>query len=173
MFKPNVVTSGLLMTGNKIKVVKKKKKKNSKGTSVETADNTMFAAPKKLAYNDPVAVQRRAEERSSQRVQDQSAANARKSNPMTASQLKRKVKDAEKFHKKVGKNQAKSTKQSFNRQSLATGGVRDMVQKAGDTAQRDASACGRTSSCARKVYNKFKKGQGGKKGKAHDKLMKK
>ena len=170
MFKPNVVTNGLLMTGNKIKVVKKKK--NSKETSAKTADNTMFAAPKKVPYNDPTAVQKRAEERSSQRVQDKSAANTRKSNPMTASQLKGKVKDAEKFYKKVGKNQAKSTKQSFNRQSLATGGVRDMVQKAGDTAQRDASACGQTSPCARKVYDKFKKGQGGKVGKAHDKLMK-
>lgn len=171
MFRPNVVTSGLLMTGNKRKVVKKKK--NSEVTSVETADNTMFAAPKKLSYNDPVAVERRAEERSYQREQAQSAAKERRSNPMTASQLKGKIKEAKKFHKKVGKNQAKSTKQSFDRQSLATGGVRDMVQKAGDTAQRDGSACGRTSACARKVYNKFKKGQGGKKGKAHDKLMKK
>ncbi len=171
MFRPNVVTNGLLMTGNKIKVVKKKK--NSEVTSVETADNTMFAPTKKLSYNDPVAVERRAEERSYQREQAQSAAKERRSNPMTASQLKGKIKEAKKFHKKVGKNQAKSTKQSFNRQSLATGGVQDMVQKAGDTAQRDASACGRTSACARKVYNKFKKGQGGKKGKAHDKLMKK
>jgi hypothetical protein len=170
MFRPNVVTNGLLMTGNKIKVVKKKK--NSKGTSVETADNTMFAAPKKLSYNNPVAVQRRAEERSSQREQDQSAAKKRTANPMTTSELKGKVKDAEKFHKKAGKNRMKSTEQSFNRQSLATGGVRDMVQKAGETAQRDASACGQTSPCARKVYDKFKKGQGGKVGKAHDKLMK-
>ena len=171
MFKPNVVTNGLLMTGNKIKVVKKKK--NSKVTSAKTADNTMFAAPEELSYNDPVAVQRRAEERSSQRLQDQSAANTRKlSPPPSKSDNRKKIRDAKKFHKKVGKNQAKSTEQSFNRQNLATGGVRGMVKEAGDTSQRDGGICGQTSTCARKVYDKFKKGQGGKVGKAHEKLMK-
>jgi len=170
MFKPNIVTSGLLMTGNKIKVVKKKK--NSKGTSAAPADNTMFATPKKLSYNDPAAVRIRAEERSSQRQQDQSAANKRKANPMTDREMGKKVKDAKKFHKEVGKNQAKSTKASTERQSLATGGVQDMVKKAGNTSQRDGGSCGQTSTCAREVYEKFKKGQGGKKGKAHDKLMK-
>ena len=134
MFKPNVVTSGLLMTGNKIKVVKKKK--NSKETSAKTADNTMFAAPKKLSYNDPAAVQRRAEERSSQRVQDQSAANTRKSNPMTASQLKRKVNDAEKFHKKAGKNRKKATGSAVDRLNYNTGGLTAAREKA---AKKEAS----------------------------------
>jgi len=162
MFKPNIVTSGLLMTGNKIKVVKKKK--NPKEIPAVPVSNTMFAAPENLPYNDPAAVRRRAEERSSQRQEDQSAANKRKANPMTASQLKGKVKDAEKFHKKAGKNQRKTIKASTGRQNLATGGVRGMVKEAGD--------CSKTSTCAREVYEKFKKGQGGKKGKAHDKLMK-
>ena len=140
MFKPNIVTSGLLMTGNKIKVVKKKK--NPKETSAAPVSNTMFATPKKLSYNDPAAVLIRAEERSSQRQQDQSAANKRKANPMTDREMGKKVKESKKFYKKVRKNQGKSTSSANKRKDYNTGGADAEREKA---AKKEAKGCGLSS----------------------------
>ena len=138
MFKPNVVTSGLLMTGNKIKVVKKKK--NPKETSAAPVSNTMFATPEKLSYNDPDAVRIRAEERSSQRQQDQSAVNKRKANPMTDRELGKKVKESKKFYKKVRKNQGKSTSSANKRKDYNTGGADAEREKA--AKKEEKKGCG-------------------------------
>ena len=106
------------------------------------------------------------------RVQAETDLNKRKDNPMSAKEMGRKVKDAKKFHEKVGKNQRKTIEASAGRQNLATGGVQSMVKEAGIAASCDKDSCGRTSPAAKKVYDAFMKGKAKRKGKAHDKLMK-
>jgi len=138
MFKPNVVTSGLLMTGNKIKVVKKKK--NSKETSAAPVSNTMFAAPEKLSYNDPFAVKQRKDDLINKRLEDKKATDQRKANPMTDRELGKKVKDAEKFHKKAGNNRKKATGSAVDRLNYNTGGLTAAREKA--TKKEEKKGCG-------------------------------
>jgi len=128
MFKPNIVTSGLLMTGNKIKVVKKKK--NSKETSAAPVSNTMFAAPQELSYNDPIAVKQRKDDLINKRLEDKNATDQRKANPMTDRELGKKVKESKKFYKKVRKNQGESTSSANKRKDYNTGGADAEREKA-------------------------------------------
>jgi hypothetical protein len=119
----------------------------------------------KLSYNDPIAVEERAAQRSIERQSDKRALQKRKSSPAPSkSDNRKKTREAKKFNKSVRKNQSESTESSSKRQNVATGGVQTMVKEAGNAAScSKGSICGQTSSEAKKVFDSFKLKQGGKK----------
>ena len=153
MFKPNIVSSGLLMSSSEKK--KKKNKKNEKSNETfnfVSAEDTTLSAGASTSYNDPAAVAERAIKRKMDR--DQSAYEARNRPKRTPKEIKQSIKDAEKIFKNIRKNQGKATATAKDRQSFNTGGVQEKVDAAANACVKP-QGCGTVSPKGKEVGKKF------------------
>ena len=153
MFKPNIVSSGLLMSSSEKK--KKKNKKNEKSNETfnfVSAEDTTLSAGASTSYNDPAAVAARAMKRKMDR--DQLAYEASNRPKRTKKQIKQSIKDSKKLFGKIRKNQDKATAAAKDRQSFNTGGVQEKVDAAAIACVKP-QGCGTVSPKGKKVGEKF------------------
>jgi hypothetical protein len=179
MFKPNIVTSGLLMSSSE----KKKKKKGDKNSSsnsttpklVLSDDSTLTPGTNaKPNYNDPDQIEARAFARASKREQDAIALAERKRSYSNMSDREKKKRNrktnnqAKKIFNRIRKHQGEATESATKRQNLNTGGVQDKVDAAAKSCVKP-QGCGTVSPAGKKTGKKFDKRISKSKNKAYKK----
>lgn len=152
MFKPNIVSSGLLMSSSEKKKKKKKNEKSNETFNFVSAEDTTLSAGASTSYNDPAAVAARAEKRKIDR--DQLAYEARNRPKRTPKEINQSIKDSKKLFGKIRKNQGKATAAAKDRQSFNTGGVQEKVDAAAKACVKP-QGCGTVSPKGKEVGKKF------------------